>query len=132
MTIATAYWCVLIAAFLPYLWTVVAKVSGGERFDNSDPRAWLARQKRPRSVHANAAQMNAFEAFPAFAVGVILAQLAGVEHSMIALLALVFVVARVFHGIFYVADQASLRTMSWFIGLACVIGLLGKAALAIT
>ena len=32
-----AYACVLIAAFLPYVWTVIAKRSAGGRFDNRDP-----------------------------------------------------------------------------------------------
>ena len=31
MTIATAYWCVVIAALLPYLWTSVAKAFSGDR-----------------------------------------------------------------------------------------------------
>jgi hypothetical protein len=66
MTIAVAYWCVLIAALLPYLWTTVAKQSG-ERYDNRDPRGWIARQTDPRVHRANAAQLNAFEAFPTFA-----------------------------------------------------------------
>ncbi|KIQ97328.1 putative membrane protein [Lysobacter sp. A03] len=73
--------------------------------------------------------MNAFEAFPAFAAAVILAQLAGVEHPRIALLALIFVVARILHGIFYVTDKASLRTGTWFIGLVCVVALLVQAAM---
>jgi len=128
MTLSTAYWCVLVVAILPYVWTVVAKLSGRGRFDNNDPRAWLARQDNPRSSRANAAQMNAFEAFPAFAAAVILAQLAGVEHPRIALLALTFVVARILHGIFYVTDKASLRTAVWFTGLVCVIVLLVHAA----
>ena len=48
MTLAIAYWCVLIAALLPYLWVAVAKASG-ERYDNRDPRGWLARQTSPRA-----------------------------------------------------------------------------------
>ncbi|WP_043958271.1 MAPEG family protein [Lysobacter sp. A03] len=129
MTLSTAYWCVLVVAMLPYVWTVVAKLSGKGRFDNNDPRAWLARQDNPRTSRANSAQMNAFEAFPAFAAAVILAQLAGVEHPRIALLALIFVVARILHGIFYVTDKASLRTGTWFIGLVCVVALLVQAAM---
>ena len=130
MTLSAAYWCVLISAVLPYVWTVTAKASGAERFDNNNPRAWLARQTTPRTIHANAAQLNGFEAFPAFAAGVILAQLAGVEHRMIATLAITFVIARVLHGLFYVTDRATLRSLAWFIGLACVIGLLAQAAMA--
>ena len=98
MTIATAYWCVVVAALLPYLWTTVAKASG-ERYDNRDPRGWVARQTNPRVHRANAAQLNAFEAFAPFAAGVVLAQLAGVAESTIALLAVIFVIARVLHGV---------------------------------
>lgn len=131
MNLSTAYWCVLVAAMLPYVWTVIAKLSGSGKFDNNDPRAWLARQKNPRTSRANAAQMNAFEAFPAFAAAVILAQLAGVDHSRIALLALIFVFARSLHGIFYVTDKASLRTTAWFAGLVCVVVLIVQAAMHI-
>jgi uncharacterized MAPEG superfamily protein len=86
MTIAVAYWCVLVAALLPYVWTTVAKGSG-ERYDNRDPRGWIARQTNPRVQRANSAQLNAFEAFAPFAAGVVFAQLAGVPEGRIAVLA---------------------------------------------
>lgn len=130
MTISLAYWCVLIAALLPYVWTVVAK-SRGQRYDNREPRAWLARQDDPRVHRANAAQLNAFEAFPAFAAGVALADLADVPEPRIALLSVVFVIARMLHGVFYVAGIATARSMVWFIGIACVAALLAQAALAV-
>ncbi|MHB8912575.1 MAG: MAPEG family protein [Lysobacter sp.] len=128
MTLATAYWCVLIAALLPYLWIAIAK-GGGQRYDNRDPRGWMARQDNPRSVRANAAQLNAFEAFAPFAAGVILAQLAGVPVDRIALLALLFIVLRLLHGMFYLANVHALRSLVWFGGFACVLGLLVQAAL---
>ena len=130
MTIATAYWCVVIAALLPYVWTVIAK-SGGARFDNRDPRGWISRQDNPRTVRANAAQLNAFEAFAPFAAGVVLAQLAGVAESTIALLAIIFVIARVLHGVVYLANRATLRSLIWAVGIGCVVALLVMAALAI-
>lgn len=129
MTISLAYWCVLIVAVLPYVWTVMAK-SRGERFDNREPRAWLARQTDPRIQRANAAQLNAFEAFPAFAAGVILANIAGVPDARIALLAVIFVAARLAHGLLYVAGFALARSAVWFLGLGCVVALLAQAALA--
>ncbi|MCE7033413.1 MAPEG family protein, partial [Lysobacter sp. GX 14042] len=110
MNYATAYWCVLAAAVLPYVWTVIAKGSG-KRFDNKDPRGWLQRQDNPRTARANAAQLNAFEAFPAFAASVLMAQLAGVDPGRAALLALVFVALRILHGIFYVVDLDKLRSL---------------------
>ncbi|WP_462115409.1 MAPEG family protein [Lysobacter xanthus] len=130
MTISTAYWCVLVAALLPYVWTVLAK-SRGERYDNREPRAWLAKQADPRVQRANAAQMNAFEAFPAFAAGVVLADLAGVADDRIALLAVVFVAARLLHGMFYVAGIAAARSLVWFVGLGCAVALLAQAAMAV-
>jgi len=128
MTLATAYWCVLVAALLPYVWITIGKAAG-QRYDNRDPRGWMALQDRPRAVRGNAAQLNAFEAFAPFAAGVILAQLAGVPDARIAVLAVIFVVLRVLHGVFYLANAHALRSFVWFGGLACVLGLLAQAAL---
>lgn len=128
MTFALACWCVLAAALLPYVWTVIAK-SAGHRFDNHDPREWLAQQESPRSRRANAAQLNAFEAFAPFAAGVLLARISGVDEQQIALLALIFISARVLHGVCYVANLATLRSLAWAAGFSCVIGLLMQAAL---
>ncbi|HEY4583260.1 MAG TPA: MAPEG family protein [Lysobacter sp.] len=130
MSIAVAYWCVFVAAVLPYVWTVLAKARG-ERYDNRDPRAWLACQTDPRVSRANAAQLNAFEAFPAFAAGVVMADIAGVHEARIALLAVVFVVARVLHGVFYVRGIPQARSLAWLVGFVCVAALLVQAALAI-
>ena len=131
MGLATAYWCVLIAALLPYVWVAVAKTSG-ERFDNRDPRGWLARQAAPRVHRANAAQLNGYEAFAPFATGVVLAQLAGVAADRIALLAILFVVFRVLHGLIYVVGwQHALRSLVWTAGFACVVVLFVQAALQV-
>lgn len=129
MNIAVAYWCVLAAALLPYLWTAVAKASG-ERYDNRDPRGWLARQSSPRVQRANAAHLNAFEAFAPFAAAVLMAQLAGVNEGRIAMLAVVFVSLRVAHGIVYTLGMKHwLRSLVWFGALLCVVTLMGLAAL---
>lgn len=131
MSISVAYWCVFVAALLPYVWVGLAK-AGGRGYDNADPRGWLARQQDGRRVRANAAQLNAFEAFPAFAAGVVLADVAGVADARIALLALVFVAARVGHGIFYVAGLATLRSLAWLVGIVCAFALIAQAALAVS
>ena len=94
---AIAYWCILIAALLPYVWVFIAKQSG-ERYNNHDPRSWQDKQTNPRSRRANAAQLNGFESFPAFVAGVLMAQLAGVDPAMITKLALGFVFARILHS----------------------------------
>src|SRR5690606_25419683 len=77
-----AYWCILVAALLPYVWAFVAK--RGPRYDNHDPRGWLAKQDDPRARRANAAHLNAFEAFAPFAAAVLMAQAAGVDPTLVA------------------------------------------------
>lgn len=125
-----AYWCILIAALLPYVWVSVAKKSG-ERYNNRDPRDWQAKQTNPRSNRAHAAHLNGFESFPVFVAGVLMAQLAGVGVGTINLLAIVFVVARVLHGVFYVANVQALRSLVWLVGFASAIALIVLAALKI-
>ncbi len=79
----------------------------------------------------NAAHLNAFEAFPAFAAGVLMAQLAGVDPERISALAVAFVVFRVLHGVFYLADRDALRSLSWLLGVVCVLALMVQAALRV-
>ena len=129
MTMALAYWCVLAAALLPYVWTTIAKQSG-ERYDNRDPRGWIARQTEPKVHRANAAQLNAFEAFAPFAAGVVMADIAGVPASHVAGLAVIFVIARVLHGVVYTLGMKhSIRSLVWFLGFACAMALIVLAAL---
>lgn len=122
-----AYWCVLVAALLPIVWAGVAKSKSG--FDNRTPRDWLAELDGWRQ-RANWAQANAWEAFGPFAAAVIIAHLAGARQGTIDLLALAFIVARVAHGLLYIADRATLRSIAWTIGFGCVVGLFIAAAAA--
>jgi uncharacterized MAPEG superfamily protein len=123
---AIAYLCLLVAALLPYVWTVVAK-SSAPRFDNADPRAWLAKQDNPKVHRANGAQLNAFEAFAPFAAAVLMAQAAGVDPARITQLAVAIVALRVLHGLFYVGNKPKFRSLVWFAALACVLALMGMA-----
>lgn len=130
LTLSTAYWCVLIAALLPYAWVAVAK-AGGERYNNRDPRGWVARQDNPRVQRAFAAHLNGLEAFAPFAAGVVMAQLAGVPAERIATLALAFVAFRIGHGLLYIGNQPLMRSTVWAAGYGCVLALLALAALRV-
>ena len=130
MSLSIAYWCVLIAALLPYVWVGIAK-SRGQRYNNRDPRGWLARQDNPLVQRAAAAQLNAFEAFAPFAAGVVMAQLAGVAAQTISALAIGFVIFRVAHGLLYLANQHGLRSLVWLGGLACALALVALAAVRV-
>ncbi|MBO9680137.1 MAPEG family protein [Paenacidovorax monticola] len=113
-----AYWCVLIAAVLPLLCSVLAKRGslgkprrdGG--FDNHDPRGWLARQNDWRA-RANAAQANSFEALPFFIGAVVIAHQLGAGQTLLDLLAFLFVMLRVFYIMMYVADMPTVRSVVW-------------------
>jgi uncharacterized MAPEG superfamily protein len=105
------FWCVVIAAILPLLATVIAK--SRRDYDNANPREWLARQEGFRA-RAHAAQQNSFEAFPPFAAAVIIAHLRGAPQDPIELLAIAFIAARVAYLALYVGNLAVLRSLAWF------------------
>ena len=114
-----ALWCVLAAALLPYLASTIAKAGGG-RYDNRDPRAWLERQDGFR-VRANNAQLNSFEAFPFFAVAVIVAQMLQAPQERVDALAVIFIAARLAYLACYLADWHWARSITWLVGwLACI------------
>ena len=123
MTIA--YWCVLIALMLPYVSTVLAKVTAGgfNPKHNHDPRAFLA-TAQGMAKRANNAQQNGFEIAPAFAAAVIIAHLVGgAEQGVLDQLAIAFVISRVLYTLCYIADWAALRSLVWFVGLVLIISL---------
>jgi uncharacterized MAPEG superfamily protein len=120
-----AYWCVLIALFLPYLSTVTAKaVSGGfSPRHNHDPRALLDNLSGI-GRRANNAQLNSFEVTPAFSAAVIIAHLAGgAEQVLLDQLAMAFIVSRILYLICYLADWASMRSLMWFVNMGLIISL---------
>jgi uncharacterized MAPEG superfamily protein len=121
MQMTTALWCVLVAGILPYVATTIAK-AGGERYDNRDPRAWLDRQEGFRR-RADNAQRNGFEAFPFFAVAVIVAQLVGAPQDRVDALAVIFIVARVLYTVAYVVDLHWVRSLAWLVGWVCTVTL---------
>ena len=127
---AIAYWCILIAALLPYAWVSIAKASG-QRYNNRDPRGWLSKQDNPRVARANGAQLNAFEAFPAFAASVLMAQFTGIDPTRVGLLAMAFVAFRILHGVFYLSGHHYVRSLVWFAGFFCVVALMVQAALRV-
>ena len=125
-----AYWCILIATALPYVWVSFAK-SGAPGYNNKDPRGWVAKQDSYRVRNANGAHLNAFEAFAPFAAGVLMAQFAGVDPARVSMLAIAFVAFRILHGIFYLTAIHRLRSLVWLGGFACVAALMVSAALNI-
>jgi len=125
----TALICVLIAGLLPYVWTAVAKTLG-PRYNNRRVREWQAQLTGP-ALRAHYAHLNAFEAFPFFAAAVLAAVITHADAARVAMLSIAFIVARVLHGLAYLADIAWARSLVWFAGLACTIATLSLAAIAL-
>jgi uncharacterized MAPEG superfamily protein len=117
-----ALWCILIAIFLPYICTVIAKASGGFRLsDNHDPRDFLE-SLNGLARRAQAAQLNSFEVTPAFAAAVIVAHLVGTaELVTINVLSVLFITSRLLYIIFYLTDLAILRSLAWFVGMGLIV-----------
>ncbi len=118
MTIA--YWCILVAALMPFAAVGFAKKS--RNYDNNNPRDWIltreGAQKRAYQAH-----LNCFEAFPFFAAAVIVAHLTHATQSLVDYLALAFIALRVLYIWLYIADRATLRSLVWVGGLAICIAL---------
>lgn len=129
-----AFWCVLIAGVLPHACSYFAKfgpsgsdAGGGRTFDNREPRAWLKEQTGPRA-RADAAQQNSWEAFPFFAIGVVLAVLQHVPVGTIDVLAVVFIVARLAYIGIYIAGGNASRSLVWLVGFGASVALYLVAA----
>jgi uncharacterized MAPEG superfamily protein len=111
---------VLIAALLPYATVGGAKSMKG--YDNRKPRDSLSMAEGWRA-RANWAHQNGFEAFPAFAAAVILAEMSHAPQAMIDILSTAFVVVRLLYVGAYVANTSAIRTLIWGAGFGCTIWL---------
>ncbi len=116
-----SYAAILIAGVTPLVCAGIAK-AGASYYDNHDPRTWMAQQTGYRA-RANAAQANSLEAFPFFAVGVVLALLTGVEPFVVDMLCVLFTAARVAYVACYLKDKALFRSIFWAVGYVAVLTL---------
>jgi uncharacterized MAPEG superfamily protein len=119
MTIAL--WCVLIGGLLPIACAGLAKY-GADDFDNARPREWFDRQEGWRK-RADAAQRNGWEAFPLFAVAVLVATTQGAGGLAVDALALGWVALRLAYVWAYVADRPSLRSPIFALALLSAVAI---------
>ncbi len=115
-----AYWCLLAAALLPILSVFPGKLD--RSFDNArprDPDYWRSGFR----ARARGAMENGFEAFPLFAVAVLVAAIQGGAQATVDALALGWVGARIGYVLAYWADRATLRSILWVVALALAIAI---------
>ena len=117
-----AYWCVFIAALLPFGCAYIAKSRGFGKprklggFDNADPRAWLAKQT-DWQARANAAQANSFEALPFFIGAVVVAHQLNAPQGIVDILSIIFVTLRITYIAMYVGGLPMARSAIWVLAL---------------
>jgi len=106
----TAYWCVLTAILLPYVWVAIARFPGLTLERNLIPRL-VAEELTGVRQRSYWAHLNALEAIAPFAAAVIISQLAGVSQDKINMLALTFVGFRIAHALAYISTLGVRRTV---------------------
>jgi uncharacterized MAPEG superfamily protein len=113
-------WCLLAGCVLPYVWAGASLPFRNKQLGEVD-----VRQPRLQAADLTAggagawgAQMNAWEALGVFTAANVAAYIAGVSpEGTWAMLAIVWVTARIAHGVFYVLEQAALRVLSFVVGM---------------
>jgi uncharacterized MAPEG superfamily protein len=118
-------WCLLIATFLPFPWTFIAAWLRQRQFgviDNHSPRQQQA-QLSGAGARAVAAHQNAWEALAMFTAAVLTAHVNGATTGQAATAAMLFIAARIFHGVFYLADLDKLRSLAFAVGAGAVVWL---------
>jgi uncharacterized MAPEG superfamily protein len=128
----TPFWCLLIAIFLPYVFSGATAFFKQKQFgtlDNRHPRAQAAALEGP-GARAYAAQANAWEALAVFVPSVLVAHLAGADPAASATASLAFIGFRVLHGVCYVADIDKVRSLAFIGATVCCLRLFWLAAAA--
>ena len=120
MTIAE--WCVFATLMLYLLSIALVKWIGFRRFDNSKPRD-PAFYQDPIAARALGAHQNGIEAFPFFAVAVLLAEFRAGPQRLIDELAVLFLIVRIAYVLTYLGNRPTLRTILWSIGFAINIAI---------
>ena len=128
----TPFGCLVFIAFFPFVLSSLGGYFRMRQFGTLDNKHPRAQQARLEGVGARvlAAQQNAWEALPVFSAAVLVAHAAGADPAASATAAWLFVVARVLHAVFYVANLDILRSLIFFVGIGACIWLFTLAARA--
>jgi uncharacterized MAPEG superfamily protein len=126
MTVAE--WCIFASLMLTLLSIASVKWLRFRRFDNSKPRD-PAFYESPFAARALGAHQNGIEAFPFFAVAILLAEFRACPQNLINELAVLFVIVRIAYVFTYIGNRPTLRSILWSIGFAINIAIFFLPAL---
>lgn len=114
--------CVFLAFLLNYLSKIplgMAMAQQARGYDNHHPREQQA-SLSGWGKRALGAHLNGFETFPGFAASVVIAHLAHVDPEKLSAICIIFLLSRVLYLYLYLADKATLRSLTWGIGGICI------------
>lgn len=115
----TAVTVLMLLCVIPY---VLAWISGYYRhqqlgaFDNKNPRQQYT-QLTGIGARAVAAQSNSWEALGVYTAAMVAVAVSGVEVAYLAEAALVVLLSRVLHAIFYIANLDFMRSLVFMVGI---------------
>jgi uncharacterized MAPEG superfamily protein len=116
-TMTVAEWCVFGTLMLYLLTIASVKWAGHRRFDNARPRD-PAFYEDPIRARALGAHQNGIEAFPFFAIAVLLAEFRAAPQYLIDELAVLFLTVRIAYVFTYLGNRPTLRSILWTLGFA--------------
>jgi len=122
-------WCLLVTSLLPFwlaFWGSAVRRREFGRLDNHHPRQQYARMKG-RGARLWAAQQNAWEALALFTAGVVACEVSGGGGWLAGTASVVFVLARIAHGICYAHDLPTLRSSIFVVSFLAVLCLFATA-----
>ncbi|MTI17836.1 hypothetical protein E1162_11365 [Rhodobacteraceae bacterium RKSG542] len=120
-----AVWSILVAAILPLLAVVPAKIN--RKYDNARPRNpefW----KEGFAERAMGAQLNSLESFPFFAIAVLVALGYGGDPSWVDSLCGLYLSIRAVYIFVYWTNRPGLRSLAWFVGWGATIAIFTSPA----
>ncbi len=113
---------------LPYLAkgpvaVAMAKLGG---YDNAHPRTQQA-QLTGFGARALAGHQNAFESLIIFGISCLAVIATDKVSSLVSTLAIVHIIARVSYHLLYLKGSATMRSLSWFVGIFSAFGIFFQA-----
>lgn len=119
----TAIIVLFCLCLLPYVMAFIAGYYRKQQLggvDNQRPREQYAQLTGP-GARAVGAQQNAWEALALYTAALLAVVATNTEIQLLALVATIILIARILHGIFYLANLDKLRSLSFLVAfIGCV------------
>jgi uncharacterized MAPEG superfamily protein len=110
-----------VSVYVPFLLVGYARLQAG--YDMSAPRAMFDKFP-PYAQRATWAHQNAFESLTLYAPAALMAYVTGQDSTLVAIIAIAYVIARLLYSVFYVLNIPVLRSLMFAIGSTGIFTLL--------